>query len=332
MADVRKKVKVPRPLERTGGIDWYRYIVEDGETVRLALEIADEIQEEDRQNGSKSHSWTFGPYVGHATESLRWGRFGGKLLWETSGARAPSTWTRMPSSGGKATRVDLHQTLRLSTPQPLLPHRLLPPEAMTHPYRLPCGTPVRLETGADGLWCGRVARRTAPEHWRLYDKGRERKSHAAGELWRLELELKGTQAQRITCQHLQELKNPEWCGNYCASRWLSRGCSWPFSKDVEALAPLRGDGPPPQTADALLKWLETSVRPVVERLRPAVGHRALRVALGLTGNALTRGSDSGREGDIPRPRHRGLPVAGDLPFPSQCPVGDDTTGADGRRS
>lgn len=321
---------VPCPLERTAGIDWYRYITEDGEAVREALEMADAIHEEDRQRGSRFHPWSFQQYHGYASESLRWGRDGGKLLWETSGQRAPSTWTRMPSRGGKATRVDLQTTLLLSQPQVDLPKQLVPPEAMTPPYLLPRGVPVRLEQGARGLYCVRVARRSAPEHWRVYDKGREQKSHDAGHLWRLELELKKADAEALACQYREEMQTPEWVSSYCVQRWRSRGCLWPWSTGALLAAPLvrESDGPVP--AERLAEWLKTTVAPTMPRLLTVYSRQELLKMLGLDFQSTQRLAADERRAAIQGHRTGGLAVAGELPLSRPHPVRGQSAGADRR--
>lgn len=262
-------------------MDWFRYRIDDPEVIRHAVEIAREIQAEDVAAGSKEWAWKLPPYYGTRTRRLGWGIAAGRMMWETSGREAPHTWTLLPSSGGKATRVDLQMTLRLSRPHPCLWERLAPREATTRQFRLPSGTPCRVEQGANGLSVFRVAPRDDPEHWRWYDKGAEAKSDVHGHRWRGELELKKTQAERIVCQHRADLMNPEWCGSYVASRWLSSAGLWPFSKDAEARAPLRGEPKPVPNVDALRDWLQSSVAPCIQRLKRVVTPAELLEWVGL---------------------------------------------------
>lgn len=288
-----------RPQWRTAGIDWYRYVVEEPEHVRRGLEIAKELQAEDEAKGLKKWGWSLPPYHGEGTERVRWGLWRGRLLWETSGRWAPHTWTRLPSCGGRATRVDLQMTLRLSRPHLALWERLAPREATTHPFRLPSGTPCRVEQGANGLGVFRVAPRDDPEHGRCYDKGAEQGSDVEGHRWRVEWELKYDQAERIACQHLQDMKNPEWCGSYVASRWLSRVGLWPFSRDVEERARLRGEPEPVATVDKLRDWMQSSVAPVVQRLLKVAPPEDVLEWLGLDHVAEPRRPLDDHLGEVP---------------------------------
>lgn len=200
------------------------------------------------------------------TDSIRWGERGGNVIWESSGAGAGSIMTRMPLSGGRAMRVDLQQTLTLSEALPAFGMRCLPlAETIPHP-RLPSGTRVGLESRSDGSWCGRVAPRTAPEHFRLYDKGIESRQAPSGRMWRLELELKYADAEAVCREHRARLTDPQWCADYLTSRWFSHGCFWPVRAERSVVPRPEPAPTPEQTVGELAVWLTRSVRPTIPRL------------------------------------------------------------------
>jgi hypothetical protein len=282
----------PCPQERTAGIDWFRFKAEGVASARQAQEAALVIQREDVERGSPVKPWKWQGYEGKMTRRIRWGRRGTNLYWETSGEWADSTWIRMPRSGGRSTRIDLHSTMRFSQPLPGFGSLCLPPEATTHPHRLPSGTPVGLSRGPDGMWLGTVGRRTAPEYFRLYDKGVETRNCMAGFLWRLELEAKHGASEALCETQAGSLKDPKWCGRYVTSRWLQSGLLWPINEDeqsLDAIAPARRPSSP---SGALLRWLDHSVKPVVTRLARTVPTEVLLEALGLNGLAEPRRWDS----------------------------------------
>jgi hypothetical protein len=272
---------VSRPQERTAGLDWFRYRVDHPEVVEQAQREAETIQAEDRARGEKVKPWTFQGYAGQASPRIRWGRRKGRVIWEASGQPCASTVTRMPSSGGRATRIDLQLTMRFWPPQPDYGTRCLPPEATTHRRRLPSGIPCGQSLGADGMWLGTVGDRTRHEYFRLYDKGVETRDFAAGNLWRLELEAKHDAARALCEHHLDQMTVPDWCASYVTSRWLSVGCLWPLGMDGERLPAARRAGKEPPTSDALMAWLALSVRPVIGRLLKTQSPEALILALGM---------------------------------------------------
>lgn len=187
----------------------------------------------------------------------------------------------MPLSGGRATRIDLHSTVLLSQPQRDFGTRCLTPEVMTHPHRLPSGTPVGLSWGADGMWLGTVGRRTSPEYVRLYDKGVEARLWGAGRMWRLELEVKYRHAEVLCREHSRDLLSPKWVASYVTSRWLSFGLRWPLQYEGESLGAVRPGPKPDATPDALLAWMSRSVAPVASRLLRVKPLDEVLLALGL---------------------------------------------------
>lgn len=287
------------PTERTGGVDWFRYRVDELRSVRAAREAAEGIQAEDVQRASKRKPWKFNGYEGWATESLRYGLRGGKLLWETSGLTAHSTWTRMPLSGGTAMRVDLQTTLRLSQSRMGFGKLCLPLAATTPPYLLPRGLPVWVKSGAGGWWHGQVAHRTNPSHMRLYDKGGESRTAEPGKLWRLELEAKYGHAEALCREKGEEMRSPEWCANYAVSQWLSAGCYWPVPADAVAGLRVRAPDMPPSTAGALAIWLTRTVKPVIPRLLTVFTVAEVLSMLGLDDVALPRRGRHDDDGSLP---------------------------------
>lgn len=284
------------PQEWTSGVDWFRYRVDGPGVVREAWQMAVEIQDDDRMEGERVRPWRWQGYEGKRSPRIRWGMKGHTLFWETSGAWAEYTWRRMPLSGGRATRIDLHSTVRLSQPRRDFGMRCLGRAATTHPYRLPSGTPVGLQRGADGMWLGTVGRRTCPEYFRVYDKGVETRDFNAGHLWRLELEVKYAHAEALCREHSRDLMSPKWVASYATSRWRSFGLRWPLRSDEEQLAGVRRAARPEPTTEARMEWLRHTVRPVVCGLTMTTDVSAILEALGLNGVAVPREPDEGAGG------------------------------------
>jgi hypothetical protein len=265
-SDLRTQVNATRPLKWTAGIDWYRFIVDRLSDIPLARDRADYLQWEDSERASAVKPWKFQGFEGWASDRIRYGIRGGKLLWEASGSQAASTRALMGEFGGYCSRIDLQTTLCLSSGQPEFGTSCLGFKPGTsHPLHSP-RTPTGLSVSSSGLWLGTVGRRTCPSYWRLYDKGVEAKCAPKGVMWRLELECKGQHSRSLACRHQKELASPMWCARYLAQRWKSSGYSWPSDSYIGERLEVDLIPKEPTTAARLALWLSHSVSPVVPRL------------------------------------------------------------------
>lgn len=281
-----------RPLAWTAGMDWFRFRVDDLGRTREARDRADEIISADARRGSNVKRWTFQGYRGLASESIRYGERGGRLIWETSGERAASTADRMGLSGGLALRIDLQVTLRLSTSLPTFGTYLLPFSARTQTTSLRSRTPVGLSLGTSGLWLGTVGRRTSRSYFRLYDKGVESKLAPRGVLWRLELEAKHEHAAELCRVHYDSLKIPQFSANYTISSWTSSGCFWPYKELVTYPVDSALGVKQETTAGKLAIWITHTVRPVIPRLLSVFTVAEVLTMLGLSDVAAPIGRDN----------------------------------------
>lgn len=265
-SDVRKQMSASRPEKWTAGVDWYRFIVDKPGDIPLARDRADYLMWEDEKRASSVKPWKFQGFQGWASDRIRYGERGGKLLWECSGEQAADTMARMGSFTGYSSRIDLQTTWKLSTGQPQFGTSLLGCSQETIRRRPYSQTQIGLSVSSTGLWLGTVGRRTSPSYWRLYDKGVESKQAPPGVLWRLELECKGRLARTLGCKFQKELQQPTLCGRFLVQRWKSSGFSWPFEQYTDAPLDTALLAAPPMTALRLARWLRSSVAPTIPRL------------------------------------------------------------------
>lgn len=255
-----------RPQGWTVGVDWFRWKATGADAYMDLLRSAEELQAEDRDTGLDVKPWSFQGAEGKRSPRVRWARRHDVVYVETSGEVCDSTWSRLRLSDGALTRLDLAATWRLSSPEPRFEMQFLPPEVTTPSRRLPNGKPLGLHYLPDGGFLGTVGQRTAPEYWRWYDKGVELRTDLAGNLWRLELEAKYDESRALGAQCLESLKSPKWCASYLMQRWLSQDCSWPFIVDAASYEAVERPAKPEHPSEGDLRWMERSVRPVVQRL------------------------------------------------------------------
>lgn len=253
------------------GIDWITWVQPREDTDGTALEIGEQLVQEQAAAGSKVQPFSFEGYKGWRTTQVSIGsRPDGDLL-KISGALADTSWTRLRSSSGHPTRLDVQTSLVFTSPLKGFGTRMLSRAAST--ARSHRGRPTKMTTWKDnrGSYCGLVGARTSPRYLRVYDKGVEQESHTPGVYWRVELEAKQYLARELWKELRSQTDAARWCYACCERSWTSAGCSWrlPASGEVAAM-PAAPSRVPPDVA-ASLEWMRTTVRGSVTRLRRA-GH------------------------------------------------------------
>jgi len=257
---------VNRPEKWTAGVDWIRWKVDRLGLVKSTLGRIKELQQEDANRASKVKPWRFQGYEGVATDSIRWGKRGGYLLWESSGDRAASTMAFMGRCGGYSLRLDLQTTLKYSSSLPDFGTSLMQYSPGTTPTPRRSQTLLGVSTRTDGLWLGTVGRRTSRNYLRIYDKGVESRCAPPATLWRVELEAKYSHAQRLCQDHWNSLPDPKFCANYVASSLTRLGLHWPFSELGSSPVDVKLGKKEQTTAGTLAIWLTHTVRPTIPRL------------------------------------------------------------------
>jgi hypothetical protein len=264
--DLKENIKSSRPEKWTAGVDWFRWKVERMDMVRETLARIAQLQEADIEQASRVRPWSFQGYEGVATDSIRWGKRSGKLIWESSGERAASTMAFMGPSGGYCLRCDLQTTLTFSSSQPHLGTSLMRSSQATTPTLRRSPILRGVSTRTDGLWIGTVGRRTSRSYLRLYDKGVESKLAPKGMMWRVELEAKHSHSRQLCLDHLTSLQNPKFCASYVASSVMRSGLRWPFSELASLPVDVNLGRKQETTAGSLAIWLTHTVRPTIPRL------------------------------------------------------------------
>lgn len=255
-----------RPEKWTAGVDWFRWKVDQLGAVRNVLARIRELQQQDVEAASSLKPWKFQGYEGLASDSIRWGKRGGYLLWESSGDRAASTMASMAPSGGYCLRCDLQTTVRFSSSVPHFGTSLIGYSQETTPIPLRSQIQRGVSTQTTGLWLGTVGRRTSPSYLRVYDKGVESKTAPPGVVWRVEVEAKNTHSRKLCQDHLSSLRDPRFCASYVASSVTRLGLRWPFSALASLPVDVKLGKKEQSTAGQLAIWLTHTVRPTIPRM------------------------------------------------------------------
>lgn len=291
---LREHAKSSRPEKWTAGIDWFRWKVDRLKAVRNVLGRIRELQSQDAQRASAVRPWRFQGYEGLQTDSIRWGKRSGVLLWESSGEKAASTLAFMGKSDGYALRCDLQITVGLSSSVPRFGTSLLPSSRATIRTPRRSRSLVTVTTRTDGLWLGTVGRRTSRNYLRVYDKGVESKLAPAGHVWRVELEAKYSHARQICQDHWSSLNDPKFCASYVVSSLMRSGSRWPFMDLANSPVDIRLGRKEETTAGRLAVWLTHSVRPTIPRLLTVFSVAEVLRMLDLSDVAVPTGRDNVR--------------------------------------
>ena len=285
-------VTLDRPEKWTAGVDWFRWKVDHLSAVRGVRAKIRELQQRDADNASAVRPWRFNGYEGLQTDSIRWGKRGGYLLWESSGKPAASTLAFMEPSVGYCLRTDLHLTLSLEHGQPDFGMSLI--SSWTPKRRTsPSNGPLRgVSTRSCGLWLGTVGRRTSRNYLRIYDKGVEAKCAPKGKIWRVELEAKYSHARELACKNLSSLTNPKFCESYVVSSLTRSGLHWPFGALGNLPVDIRLGVNSETTPGRLASWLTHTVRPTIPRLLTVFTVAEVLEMLNLSDVAVPTGKDS----------------------------------------
>ncbi len=271
--------------EVEAGIDWVTFTAprEGGETA--LRHFGRRIIEVQRRSGSRVAPWRAEGYHGEASESCASGSREDTDYLRISGSLAGSLWSEIPCASGHPTRLDVQTTLLLKRPHTSLGRGIWKrTQSPSCPLR---GRPPRrvCSVGSCGLWLGTVGTRTARSYLRVYDKGVEKKTHASGYRWRIELEAKQSLARGLWAELKSASDAPSWCMNTCERAITAVQGTWPLGSSG-SIAPL-----PPVPAKELesvqrtKNWLATSVAPCIARLLEFCDTDEVLALLGLDGYA-----------------------------------------------
>lgn len=265
----------------TAGIDWVTYIARDRGAVPRLTQLANELQEEHGDETDVMKPFRLARYEGWRTPAVRVGQSGASCLLQVSGQVAAASWTRMASCGGAPTRLDVQVSLELPTSQPRFYMRLLSPSTKMRLSSRSSLPRRSLRSDNRGYLLGTVGDRTKARYLRVYDKGVESKAHAAGHLWRMELEAKRGLARKLWLDLMEATDVPQWCFDSVSEQWKSSGYCWPLSESTRGVRGVSAYEPRDRNAVKLARWTRTSVAPAMQRLVAKYGRDAVLEMLAL---------------------------------------------------
>ncbi len=267
------------------GVDWLTWVSPrtDGET---ALErLGERLVRQQADRGSKVAPLKIEGYNGLQAEQCAYGYRKDSAYLRLSGKLAASHWSDVPFTSGRATRLDVQTTIWLRTSRIRFGSEVF--KARTGKGHQQVGRPLRrvCSQGNHGLYIGTVGTRTSRRYLRIYDKGVESGCSPAGVCWRIELEAKKDLSTQLYREGLTAPDHNQWCVDVCERTISAVHGRWPLASG--GTLPLLPSAPELELPSIVrtCAWLETSVRPSIERLLPHVGIERLLELLGLDGYA-----------------------------------------------
>lgn len=267
MSPTRRAATGAFPVQRiTAGVDWLTFIADGRSNSEQLVEALRPVARDLVARGEKRQPFRFMKWKGEKVGALRFGTWQGTAVAQLSGGLCDSTWTRLVSLPGRATRIDLQTTLTLSESRTEFARSLLRPAAKTRQRRQGGPRRTSYSSSTSGLRIGTVGRRIDRSYLRVYDKGVEAETHKPGILWRVELEAKRDLAPKLWDRLKKETDVPQMCYGSCAHAWKQSDLRWPLPKPgaCYALPPEEKSEEPP--AHRLAAWLRTSVAPTIPRV------------------------------------------------------------------
>jgi hypothetical protein len=270
------------------GVDWITHIAERKSDVEFVEALAEEVGREDAASGSKKRPFSFCGYKGWHHARVRLGHSYGRALIQSSGSAAGYIATRLRSSSGRTTRLDVQATIGLSSSHLRFAKRSISLCSDT-PNRKSASLIRRgFSEDSTGLAIGTVGRRTNPRYLRVYDKGVEKGTATPGTLWRLELEAKYGLAEVLWQQYRTTEETAPWCYGSLEAQWKSSASRWLLPKSSDPLSAARSPKREPAPAVALAGWLRTTVAPTIPRLLTVYSVEEVLGLLGMSDMAMSR--------------------------------------------
>jgi hypothetical protein len=187
------------------GLDWLTFTIPYRVWTRQEADLVDDIMRSELEGGSWQKKWAGLGYQGLTCGGLTVGRRSDGMILQARGPLATSFATRLLTTFGHSTRVDLSTTFWLKAPLPSL-GRYLQRGTQTECHR--SGRPPKRSfiTNDAGSFTCNIGRRSNGKVLRIYDKGVEKGTAEPGLIWRVELELGGPFAEQA-CQDLRDTQD-----------------------------------------------------------------------------------------------------------------------------
>lgn len=262
----------------SAGCDWLTLTAKSDEGKENLYAGSLLLRDRAAREGQLFRTWRANGYVGWAADHCVWAERRDSHIVRLQSAWAQTYAASFLACAENVPRVDYAVTVKLAQADTQVAKRLYL-ALLSHPKRGGRPTVNTLVESTNGGSTFYLGRRSSANFARVYDKGVESGTAAAGSLWRYELELKDPVAQSSVAEFQREGASVVWVAAFVHSWFASRGVACPWSIDRNVSLP---ETPRESSAQRKLEWLRRSVRPLAMELMEVFGREAVADALGVT--------------------------------------------------
>lgn len=262
------------------GMDWITATRAQTDLDNPLWQFASHVQRDLTDAGCVFRAWAWSGYVGYSSDHMAAGvRQDGTYL-RLSSDVAAIYWQRAVTASQNVSRVDLQVTVELERPRinlAAVEYALAVERASALDARRKIAL-IKAHPAGQTLYIGS---RQSDTFLRLYDKGAENGSDTSGKTWRYEVEYKNDRAREVSNMLNRHSSPHDGITALVHAEFTKRGTTPLFDRKIPAptLSLSRID----PTTERQLIWLNTQVRPVIEKLLAAGERDRTIAALGLTG-------------------------------------------------
>ena len=260
------------------GVDWITTTTQEPERARLLLVQADRMISEERRRGFFVKGWGMAGYSGFCCGRVQAGERVDGAIVRLSSDVAASNWWEVFQTTGRASRVDIQVTCR-TVNEPSLEVLGLSSQVHHHYCGRQDGPKLSLWTDNNDGATLYVGSRTSDFFFRAYNKESESSLAEYERCVRLELEVKHRQSTSLINWLLDQQSVNEGIRDRIALYLESHGILHNLMTRASGLAcqsqPLATD------CSKALVWLESQVKPTVEKLKALGMDHKVRECLGL---------------------------------------------------
>lgn len=291
---VRPWVRVPSGNLHDWGVDYLR-VTADSEAGKKAILLAwAKGRAQMERLGDRVRKGGMQGFTGESCGPLFYGRNDTHFMLQASGGKADELFPTLPWDSLHCTRIDVQITLQYDAYDPAIAQTIGTRRArgfLDHGRQPKPRQNLHIGYGrGDTLSIGS---RSSPRYGRIYDKQQESKDERYARCWRFEVEYKDPVADKV----VEFLRNSPSLDRAVAASVAGQMAEWGLALDlpVEPVLVAGSVGRREYDSDRAIKWLESQVRPTVERLLGTVDRASVLAALGL--------EEAGERPDwiIPRP-------------------------------
>ena len=258
-------------------VDWLTTTARDESRCKALWDLGQQVLAESEHEGEFATRGHLHGYAGFTTRHVFVGARADGTYLRLSSQQSAKHWLEALTAAENCSRIDLAVDVHLHAPMAALSHDLYfkSPHRTAHRGRPPSRKLVQDTNGGTTVYFGS---RSSERLGRVYDKGRETRTLAAGLWWRWELELKERQSAAAAHAIVSAPDPTSWVLGVNRRFFADRaGVSLPGSHSVV----ICNETQERSTADKLLHWLASGVRPTVARLIEYYGRERVLTALGI---------------------------------------------------